>query len=191
MPDYVKVGKTSGNEPKDVLERMRQLDSTGVPRAFKCEYAGVLTEYEKTEQMLLTAFGENRVRQGREFLEGIPPYRVIAVLKHIALEEVTPDPGAVADETPEKPLKLPAFRFSMAGIQEGDSLHWADDPNKTCRVIGDRQVSYEDQEYALSRLTAILKGWNVSNAQVGPYWLFGGRTLDELRADYLSVEEGS
>ena len=37
MPDYVKVGKTSGIEPKDVLVRMKELDSTGVPRAFKCE----------------------------------------------------------------------------------------------------------------------------------------------------------
>ena len=72
MPDYVKVGRTSGNEPKDVLDRMGQLDSTGVPRAFKCEYAAVVAEHEQTEQMLLTAFGENRVRQGREFLEGIP-----------------------------------------------------------------------------------------------------------------------
>ena len=64
MHDYIKVGSTRGNAPKDVLDRMRQLDSTGVPRAFKCEYAAVVAEYEKTEQVLLTAFGENRVRQG-------------------------------------------------------------------------------------------------------------------------------
>ena len=188
MPDYVKVGKTSGNGSKDVLDRMSQLDTTGVPRAFKCEYAAVVAEYEKVEQVLLTGFGENRVRQGREFLEGIPPYRVIAFLKHLAVIDVTPDSGAPHDEIPEKPLRLPAFRFSMAGIQPGASLHWADDPSKTCEVIGDRQVSYQDQEYSLSRLTAILKGWNVSNAQVGPYWLFGGRTLEELRTEYLSIE---
>ena len=188
MPDYVKVGRTGGNEPKDVLARMGQLDTTGVPRAFKCEYAAVVAEYEQTEQVLLTAFGENRVRQGREFLEGIPPYRVIAVLKHVALKDVTPDPRAMPDETPEKPLKLPAFRFSMAGIYPGASLEWADDPSRSCEVIGDRQVSCDGQEYSLSRLTAILKGWNVSYAQVGPYWLYEGRTLDELRTDYLSDE---
>ena len=73
MPDYIKVGCTRGNAPKDVLDRMRQLDTTGVPRAFKCEYAALVAQYEDTEEVLLTAFGENRVRQGREFLEGIPP----------------------------------------------------------------------------------------------------------------------
>lgn len=191
MHDYIKVGSTRGNAPKDVLDRMRQLDSTGVPRAFKCEYAAVVAEYEKTEQVLLTAFGENRVRQGREFLEGIPPYRVIAMLKHIALTDVTPDPGSTPEESQEKPLRLPAFRFSMAGIKPGASLQWADDDSKSCTVIGDRTVSYESQEYSLSRLTAILKGWNVSNAQVGPYWLFGGQTLDELRTDYLAETSDS
>ena len=191
MPDYVKVGRTGGNEPKDVLDRMAQLDTTSIPRAFKCEYAAVVAEYEKTEQVLLTAFGENRVRQNREFLEGIPPYRVIAVLKHLALRDATPTPGAIPEETTEKPLKLPAFRFSMAGIKPGASLQWADDPSRTCEVTGDRLVSYDGQEYSLSRLTAILKGWNVTYAQVGPYWLFEGRTLDELRTAYLSDEDDS
>ena len=191
MPDYIKVGSTRGDTPKDVLDRMRQLDTTGVPRAFTCEYASFVAEYEKTEQVLLTAFGENRVRQGREFLEGIPPFRVIAMLKHIALKDVTPDQGSTPQDSQEKPLRLPAFRFSMAGIEPDASLQWADDNSKSCTVTGDRTVSYEGQEYYLSRLTAILKGWNVSNAQVGPYWLFEGRTLDELRTDYLAEASDS
>lgn len=191
MPDYIKVGSTGGDAPKDVLDRMRELDSTGVPRAFKCEYAAVVAEYKKTEQVLLTAFGENRVRQGREFLEGIPPYRVIAMLKHISQTDVTPEHESTPQESQEKPLRLPPFRFSMAGIEPGASLQWADDNSKTCTVTGDRTVSYEGQEYSLSRLTAILKGWNVSNAQVGPYWLFGGQTLDELRTEYLAEASDS
>ena len=74
----------------------------------------------------------------------------------------------------------------MAGIYPGASLDWADDQNRTCQVIGDGQVSYEGEAYSLSRLTAKLKGWNVSYAQVGPYWLYEGQTLDELRTAYLS-----
>ena len=116
---------------------------------------------------------------------------MIALLKHIALLDVTPDQGATPEESQEKPLRLPPFRFSMAGIDAGASLQWADDTNKSCTVTGDRRVSYEGDDYSLSRLTAILKGWNVSNAQVGPYWLFEGRTLDEIRADYLTEEGDS
>ena len=190
MPDYVKVGRTQGDGPKDVLDRMGALDTTGIPRAFQCEYAAVVAEYEKIEQVLLTAFGENRVRPGREFLEGIPPFRVIAVIKHLALKDVTPDSGDIIDEPLEKPLRLPAFRFSMAGIQQGDFLQWADDSDKTCEVIEERRVRYEDQIYSLSRLTAKLKGWKVTYSQVGPYWVFKGRTLDELRTDYLSDSDG-
>ena len=136
MPDYVKVGRTRGSVPKDVLDRMGQLDTTGVPRAFKCEYAAFVAEYEEAEQVLLTAFGENRVRQGREFLEGIPPYRVMAMLKHIAIKDVTPDQGSIPDDTQEKAVRLPPFKFPMARIEPGAHLQWADDNQQV--LYGDR-----------------------------------------------------
>lgn len=195
MPDYVKVGQTGGNRPEDVLERMRQLDTTGVPRAFYCEYAAVVADYKEVEQVLLRALGEDRVRQNREFLEGIPPYRVIAMLRHLALEDVTPGPdlgGAMPNpdgDPPERPPRTPSVRFSKLGIEPGDFVQWADDPNISCEVIGNRRVRHENREYALSRLTAILKGGRARYVQVQPYWLFRGRTLGELQNDYLSSED--
>ena len=195
MPNYVKVGRTGGNRPQDVLDRMRQLDQTGVPRAFYCEYAAVVADYEEAEQVLLRAFGENRVRQNREFLEGIPPYRVTAMLRYLALKDMTPGPdlgGAMPNpdgSPPEKPSKTPPVRFSKLGIGPGNSLQWADDPGISCEVIRDGRVSYEGTEYALSRLTATLKGGKAEFVQVQPYWLFEGRTLGELWSDYLSSED--
>ena len=195
MPDYVKVGRTRGNRPQDVLDRMRQIDTTGVPRAFYCEYAAVVADHEEAEQVLLTAFGENRVRRNREFLEDIPPYRVITMLKYLALEDVTPgsDLGGAGlnpdGDPPERPPRSPYVPFSTLGIRPSDSLQWANDPNISCEVIDDRRVRYEGQEYYLSRLTAILKGWSPRNVSGQPYWLFGGQTLGELWSDYLSSKD--
>lgn len=198
MAGYVKVGITSGTSSKDVRDRMQQLDSTGVPRAFNCEYAAVVEDYQNVENALLTGFGENRVRANREFFEGIPPYRLKAVLKLREIEEVTP--GVSVNDTPdqtdvttmEKPVRIPRFRFSMAGISLGDDLQWADNPETTCKVVADNlRVEFEGVEHPLSRLTAQLKGWKTNYAQVGPYWLYQGKTLDEWRDDFLAQGTGS
>lgn len=193
MEGYVKVGITSGTSSKDVIDRMRSLDSTGVPRAFNCEYAAVVENYQQVEESLLTGFGENRVRPNREFIEGIPPFRVKAILKMREIEDVTPNSSADATNVAlpldaiEKPVRTPSFKFSMAGMSPGGDLQWADDSSITCRVVADNlRVEYNGEEFSLSRLTAHLKGWNVHYAQVGPYWLYQGKTLDEWRDEFLS-----
>lgn len=197
MENYIKIGVTSGNTAKEVQDRMRQLDTTGVPRAFNCEYAALVDNYQQVEDALLTAFGENRVRSSREFLEGIPPFRVKAILKLHEKADVTPGTETVAagttasdSDSVEKPVRTPAFRFSMARMAIGDELHWADNEAITCKVVADNlRVEYGGEERALSWLTAHLKGWNSRYAQVGPYWLHQGKTLDAWRAEYL--ERGS
>ena len=190
MENYIKIGKTSGDSAKDVQDRMRQLDTTGVPRAFNCEYAAVVENYEAVETALLTGFGENRVRANREFLEGIPPFRIKAFLKLLEIQDVTPDSSSTDIDSesfePEKPVKTPSFKFSMAQISPGEFLQWADNPDIECQVVADNlRVEYDGEEHALSRLTAKLKGWKVNYAQVGPYWLHQNKTLDEWRDEYL------
>ena len=194
MEGYIKIGVTSGSSAKDVQDRMRQLDTTGVPRAFNCEYAALVDNYDRVEEALLIAFGENRVRSSREFLQDIPPFRVKAVLKLQEIADVTPGPATVEastaashDDSIEKPVRTPAFRFAMARMAIGDELHWADDEEITCKVVADNlRVEYGGEEHSLSRLTAHLKGWNSRYAQVGPYWLHQGKTLDEWRDEYLA-----
>ena len=199
MEGYIKIGVTSGSSTKDVQDRMRQLDTTGVPRAFNCEYAALVDNYQRVEEALLTAFGENRVRSNREFLEGIPPFRVKAVLKLQEIADVTPgaatvDAGTAASDgdSIEKPVRTPAFRFSMAWMAIGDELYWADNEQITCKVVADNlRVEYGGEEHSLSGLTAHLKGWNSRYAQVGPYWLHQGKTLDDWRDEYLATRPES
>lgn len=183
MDGYIKIGQTSGDSARHVLDRMRELDSTGIPLAFHCEYAAVVNDRRGVENALHIAFGENRVRQNREFFVGIPPFRVKAMLKMVELADITPSATDSTNEelSESRPVRAPIFRFSSVGIPVGSEIWWADDTSIKCRVVSDRRVEYDGAEYALSRLTAQLKGWNVDYAQVGPYWLYDNKTLDEWR----------
>ena len=185
MDGYIKIGKTSGSSPKDVQDRMKTLDSTGVPRGFTCEYAAVVKDYAEVERAFHTAFGDSRVRANREFFEGISPHRVRAVLRLLEIKDATPRTtreGASSEEPPkgDTPPRRPNFRFSMVGIPEGASLQWTDDPSVECTVSENNRVLYEGQKYSLSGLAQKLRGGNFPLA--GPmYWLYEEETLAERR----------
>ena len=195
MEGYFKIGKTQGNSPQDVITRMRQLDDTPVPLPFDCEYAAVVENYEQVERAMHIAFGENRVRPGREFFEGIPPFRVKAVLELLAKENVTPDGSETYDDAGSgrsSPIRRrPGFKISQARVPEGATLLWADDLEKQCTVTGNDRVVHEDQVYSLSQLTATFKGWRNKYApHPAQYWLYEGQTLQERREQYEAEENG-
>lgn len=184
MPGYIKIGRTDGNSQKDVLDRMRELYTTGVPRLFNCEYAAIVDDPVKVESAVLYAFDLLRVNPRREFLEGIDPVRVRRLLELVALAEVTPiaaDMGnSQENEVVEKPPRAENFKFSMVDIPVGATLVWTGDPAKTCRVVNQiNRVEYEAKEYSLSRLSAELKGYK--SAQGSLYWFYENETLQERR----------
>ena len=185
MGSYVKIGCTGGDSSEAVIRRMKELDTTEVPLPFQCEHAAVVENYEQVERGLHTAFGDNRVREKREFFD-IAPFRVAAVLKLLEVQNVTPGVSEVeanADPVLRSP-RSPAFRFSMVGIETGATLQWVDDPRETCEVVDDRRVRYENERYFLSGLTKKLKG---GGAWQGPaYWLYDEETLQERRNRYES-----
>ena len=192
MEGYVKIGQTSGNDAKAVVQRMRHLDVTGVPRAFNCEYAAVVENPKEVETALLIGFGENRVRANREFLEGIPPFRIKALLKLREKKDVTPNDGSLRNDGPaetglEKPPKKPPFRFSMVDIRPGAVLYWAEDDAITCTVLDDRYIDYQGTKTTISAAAAKLKGWQ--SAQGSQYWLYEGETLQERRDRFEATED--
>ena len=131
MEGYLKIGCTNGNAASDVYDRMKQLDTTGVPRAFHCEYAAVVDNYQRVEQALHVAFGDFRVRQSREFFEGIDAFRVKAVLKLLECKDVTMDVISSERNEPAEKERKPrreGFKFSMVDISPGEHLEWIDDP---------------------------------------------------------------
>lgn len=188
MGSYVKIGCTGGDSSKAVITRMKSLDTTEVPLSFRCEYAAVVENYEQVEKGLHTAFGDNRVREKREFFD-IAPHRVAAVLKLLEVQNVTPgvgeaeataDPGGAVLRAPRRP----AFRFDMVNMPIGAILRWVDDPEITCEVVSDSKIRYEGETYSLSGLAQKLKG---GGALQGPaYWLYEEETLQERRNRYES-----
>lgn len=194
MDGYIKIGTTNGDSERDVIDRMRQLDTTGVPRAFNCEYAAVVRNPSKVEKALHEAFGDFRVRSNREFFEGIASHRVKAILSLSCICEVTPGlstagASSLTEDIPEKPVRAERFRFNMAQVDVGEFLDWSDDPEIRCEVIDEQNhVEYQGKRYTLSGLAKELKpGWK--SVQGSKYWMFKGETLQERRERIESEED--
>jgi hypothetical protein len=64
MRGLVKIGRRSGT----IEDRMCALDKTGVPLPFECFADGEVDDAAKAKRALHIAFGDHRVREGREFL---------------------------------------------------------------------------------------------------------------------------
>ena len=186
MPDCLKIGRTGGTTAQAVVARMRGLDGTGTPRPFHCEAAAVVENPAGVEKALHTIFGDRRIRENREFFQGVSAVRAQAALAMVAIEDVTP--GEVPPElnstdgtvVEEKPPRRARFTFSEAKVPEGATLTWAYDSSITCVVVDDRHVRYEGSLYTLSPLAQKLLQYPW--VPQGPaYWLFEEETLDERR----------
>ena len=184
MEGYIKIGRTSGETPDDVVRRVQQLDGTNLPRPFDCLFAAVVDNCDSVERSLHEVFADRRVRSNREFFEGVPVASAIAALKMVAIADATPKPRHLETENgkvvEERPPRLPPFRFSLARIPIGAPIHWYNDLAITCEVVSDRGVIYNGRETSLSAAAQEILGWDWSPA--GPqYWIYEGETLSDRR----------
>ena len=182
MEGYLKIGMTSGDTPDRVRQRMRELDSTGVPRPFHCEYAAVVEDAANVERGLHTAFGDRRVRSNREFFQDIEPFRVIAALQMIAQADVTPDASALtSEEVTEKPPRRPPFNFGHVRINAGAELQFIKSFDVTCTVVNEKQVQFRGETMSLSRAADLALGKPLGSVAGPQYWMFEEETLSERR----------
>lgn len=187
MPGYVKIGKTTNLE-----QRMRQLDTTGVPLPFECFYACTVVNADFVEKQLHDAFGDQRVRSNREWFE-IAPERITAALRIAQLEDVTPHHDFVENLEDQKALdrareRRSVFNFEMVGILVGSTLTFTRDEEKTCIVLGNREVQYQGQVMSLTAAAQSVLGH--SRPIQGPlYWEYEGETLVERRLRMEGVVE--
>ena len=184
MPGYTKIGKTTS----PVEQRMKELDTSGVPLPFECFYAAKVADVDFVERSLHDAFIDQRVRQRREFFR-IAPERVKAALQLAALEDVTPRDDVVADADDQAALNKARtwrspFNFRMVDIPPGSNLTFSKDATISCIVVDHRSVEFEGVVTSLSASAlAIVKRMGYDWKQIaGPaYWEFEGETLDERR----------
>lgn len=180
MPGYIKIGRTSTS----VEQRMQELYKTPVPLPFECFYAAKVNDAAVVEKALHDAFLDNRVSPNREFFQ-IAPERVVAVLKLLSLQEVTP--GYAYVETKEDEVALEkarvqssVFNFEMVKIPIGATLNLARNKSVTCEVVDRRWVRYEGEVTSLT--AAAQKALGIERPLQGPlYWEYQGELLVDRR----------
>src|SRR4051794_18343055 len=182
MPGLVKIGITNG----DVVTRLKQLDTTGMPLPFECFYAAEVNDSIAVEKAIHKAFGDHRVRQNREFFK-LSPDKPKAIIELLCIKNVTPgfEPFTEPDDKEalaETKKRRAAFKFSSIGMKPGTILQSVFDENISCMVKGDRWVEFRGIEESLSSSALQIAhekglGWS---AVAGPdYWKFEGKTLSE------------
>jgi len=188
MPGLVKIGQT-GNE---IANRLRELNTTGVPFPFDCLYACEVSDCEQVEDALHEAFYPYRVNPKREFFK-IDPGQAIAILRLLEGgkgNDVTPAVSAEIDKTvsiSEKEAseyykkRRPPLNFTEMGIPTGAKLIFAyKDILAEVYVSSDKGVKYIDgsEEKSMTQVTREILQLDY-NVQPTRYWSYEGKSLND------------
>ena len=184
MPGYTKIGKTTTS----VEQRMKELDSSGVPLPFECYYAARVIDVDFVEKNLHDAFDDRRVRQRREFFQ-IDPERVRSALLLGTIEDATPKDDVIEDADDQAALnrartQRSAFNFKMVDITPGAILTFSKDPKVTCTVVDHKKVEFRGEVTSLTNAALITiheLGYTWTKIAGPVYWEFENETLDERR----------
>ena len=203
MPGWIKIGVTA----RTLKKRMKELYTTAVPMSFDCVYACEVENFEKAEKIeedLLYSFEKFRLNLRREYFKDLEPERLIRLLKHFSIREVTdmvnsqieeavPVEERAADsaakiETHQRRLRL---NFETLGIMAGERLHYVDDASVTVEIISDRLISFRGEAQSLTKATKTIKGergeYNIHISGT-PSWVYKGRQLDEICDEKLRMQ---
>jgi hypothetical protein len=196
MPGLVKVGCTTGN----VEDRIYDLSSsTGVPVAFQCHFAAQVTDMATKEKTLHQLFSDKRVNPKREFFE-VAPEKVVLAIRMGAFSEVTPGKSQIPPEEEKAFQKAEEadtkrrsnIKLDSIGILPGAVLTLSRGEDIHAMVVSGNRVEYEGQPMSLSAsaLAALHKlGYTSPAASGSDYWMYEGKTLDEIRVAKESEQE--
>ena len=182
MPDMVKIGITSTT----VEERMKSLQSTGVPLPFTCYYAAEVEDASKIEKALHAGYADSRVNPNREFFN-ISPEAARAILKEFEITDQTVGEQFENEDEKiafEKASKVRSFfNFEEVGINPGEELVFIRDESITCVVNDFSTIKFKDE---VTNLTAAVKSildpdktGKTYNGVV--FWKYKGETLWDRR----------
>lgn len=193
MPDYIKIGFTTSEE---VENRMKQLDTTGLPLPFRLHACIEIENAQQLEKLAHDVFSSHRARPNREFFL-MEPETAVRYFRAISLNDPTARWVSVdqrmVDETGQtlredkvvKP-KQASFTFAAAGVPVGAVIEFVREPSFQATVSGENEVEFEGQRTKLSPLTRILferiGQANASGAYQGPlYFSYEDEILSDRR----------
>jgi hypothetical protein len=190
MPGLVKIGLTTTN----VEQRMRELDTTGIPLPFECFSAWEVADAVVAEKALHVAFGDHRIRERREFFR-LSPDKPTAILKAFGIRNVTPSNDVVENVDDLRALDKarscrPKFGFDMVEVPVSAELNSVFDDEIVCVVEANNKVRFRGQLMSLTQSALIVAhetGRNWKTLAGPEYWKFEDQTLSELR----NMEEAS
>lgn len=188
MPGLVKIGCTTG----PVEDRIKALSSaTGIP-AFQCHFAAQVENMAAKEKTLHQLFSDKRVNPNREFCQ-VAPEKIVLAIRMGSFTEVTPGKVDIPKEEEqafEKAEKAETKRrarinLDAIGIKPGTVLTLSRDEDVHATVVNGNKVEFEGQIMSLSAsaLAALHKlgGYTLGAASGSDYWMYEGKTLDEIR----------
>lgn len=191
MPDLIKIGKTTRD---DLQARMKELYTTGVPLPFDCAIAvEVEKRGDELEKALHVAFEPNRLSRSREFFE-VGSSQVEAILKIWPdARDVTPEieedlDKDLSSEEKEDARKFkrrnrkPNFNFTEMGIPDGSELVSTNGAHEKAIVMGEKKVSFRDEEMSLTAATRVALNLSYSAPPCG-HWTFEGRSLSDIYSE--------
>ena len=186
MPDLIKIGKTTRD---DLQARMKELYTTGVPLPFDCAIAVEVEEKgDELEKALHVAFEPNRLSRSREFFT-VKSSQVEALLKVWPdARDVTPEVERDIDEdlsSQEKEdarkfkRRRPNLNFKTMRIPDGSELVSTNDDHEKAIVIGEKKVSFRDEEMSLTAATRMALDLDYAVPPCG-HWTFESRNLSDI-----------
>lgn len=187
MEGFVKIGLTTTS----VEQRMRELDSTGIPLPFTCFHASEVIDGRKVERLLHDAFKNDRTRPRREFFK-IDPERVRSALLLAQVKDVTPRGDVETEDGDVEALskyrkRRGKFIMENFAIPVGAVLTLSKDESITCTVLEGNNVEFEGEVMTLSGscLQAMHSLGFTWKSVAGPdYWQYEGETLVAIRNRY-------
>ncbi len=196
MPGLVKIG-----EAENLKAAGQKLSRpSDIPAPFELHYACSVDDSKDVEKALLEGFADHRVK----FLR-IDPQRIVAILKVVELENVTPGQDYV--ENPEEQRSLdrkkkrrPRIDLERIGIAPGETLYFTPDLGRTihkditAKVIDNRRVEFEGEETSLSESALraykeVHEDRNPSAVSGSLYWVYEDEILWDRRDRFEKSEE--
>ena len=194
MPGLLKIGRTDKAEPDT---RMGDLYTTGVPYPFECVMAVRVDNAKVLEAALHTTFGQHRVNPKREFF-AISEDAATAILSVWPnAVDVTPEAQGEVDSGTDEIDKAaiqnarkrrPNMRFSLLGIEIGDTLTYKRNHDLQARVVDIEENMVEFQGETLPLRSATRKALDIDSRALtkwekqgsfaqSDYWLWNDKVL--------------
>ena len=179
----IKIGQTgTGN----YQERMRNLEANGYYNVsgLKRFFAIELEDYAEKETLLHDIFNKHQVGESELFaLDQELIRQLLLSFKGKVIYPENIDQEKEFDEVSKVRIQSRLFSFYKKGLKNGDEIVFKDDEKITAKIVGEREVEYDDQIWKLTPLAYKLseqRGNPNASGAGAAYFKYKGKKLRDL-----------